>query len=140
MPFQQMPQFKSVPDKMYEIPQPGIGGLNLKDLEFEQEVNQSPYMKNVMYRNGAFAKRYGQALMQSANGDLEFSGEVYSIICFDDMIFVHAGDKVYTYTENTNQVSLSGTLPEAKGQFIVYAQKLYYLVSTAGEEPDLSGL
>jgi len=140
MPFQQMPKFKSVPDKMYEIPQPGIGGLNLKDLEFEQETSQSPYMKNVMYRNGAFAKRYGQALMQSASGDLEFSGEVYSIICFDDMIFVHAGGKVYTYTENTSPVTLSGTLPETRGQFIVYAQKLYYLVSTAGEEPDLSGL
>ena len=57
MPIQQMPKFKAVPDKMLEIPQPAIGGLNLKDLEFEQENHQSPYMLNVMYRNGAFGKR-----------------------------------------------------------------------------------
>ena len=57
MPIREMPKFKAVPDKMLEIPQPAIGGLNLKDLEFEQDNNQSPYMLNVMYRNGAFGKR-----------------------------------------------------------------------------------
>ena len=32
MPIREMPKFKAVPDKMLEIPQPAIGGLNLKDL------------------------------------------------------------------------------------------------------------
>ena len=52
MPLRQAPSFKAVQEKEYNIPNPGIGGLNLKDLEYKQDVNQSPYMKNMMYRNG----------------------------------------------------------------------------------------
>ena len=58
-PIQNYRKHEPTQDKMLEIPQPAIGGLNLKDLEYEQDVSQSPQMLNVMYRNGAFSKRYG---------------------------------------------------------------------------------
>ena len=126
MPLQQMPTFKPVADKNLDIPQPGIGGLNLADLEFEQEVSQSPYMKNVMYRNGAFSKRYGQ----KTYSDYSSKGVVYSAIYYDGSIFVHAGTKIYldgtTITDVTDEYV---TLPESEGVFIVFMQKLYYLVS-----------
>lgn len=123
MPIQQMPQFKSVPDKMMEIPQPGIGGLNLKDLEFEQDVNQSPYMLNVMYRNGAFGKRFGQEVHST------YASAINAITTYSDDIFVHAGTQIYRNHEGTITSVASG-VTNRKGLFITYAQKLYYLISS----------
>lgn len=125
MPIQPMPKFKAVPDKMLEIPQPAIGGLNLKDLEFEQENHQSPYMLNVMYRNGAFSKRYGQEIYSS------YSDTVYSTVVYDDAIFAHSGTKIYR-----GQTEIASGMPLTKGLFIVFAQKLYYLVSSGFYEYD----
>ena len=122
MPIREMPQFKSTPDKMLEIPQPAIGGLNLKDLEFEQEVNQTPYMLNVMYRNGAFGKRYGQEVYLTA------ADTIYDSVVYDGYIFIHAGKKIYQYSGTTPSEVGSG-LPESKGLFIIFAQQLYYLTS-----------
>lgn len=130
MPYRQMPQFKSVPDKILEIAQPAIGGLNLKDLEFEQEVNQSPYMLNVMYRNGAFGKRYGQSLLKQADDiDLSFEGEVYSITSYKDDIIIHSGTKMYKYKQGQDPIEIGSGFPEEKGLFIIFSQKLYYLSS-----------
>ena len=126
MPIQQYPKFKAVPDKMLEIPNPAMGGINLRDLEFEQEVNQSPYMLNVMYRNGAFGKRFGQEIHST------YADKIYTTVYFDKNIFVHAGTKIYKKSELSDPVDVSGgiTFPEAKGIFIIYAQKLYYLISS----------
>lgn len=124
MPIQSYPKFKSVPDRMLEIPQPAIGGLNLKDLEFEQEVNQSPYMLNMMYRNGSFAKRYGQAVHST------YSDKAYDAYYFNGNIFVHAGTNIYRYNSEGEHVSVASGLPQSRGLFIVYSQKLYYLASS----------
>lgn len=124
MPIKEMPTFKSVPDKMLEIAQPAIGGINLKDLEYEQDVNQSPYMKNVMYRNGAFGKRFGQEV-HSTYGDTLYSG-----VEFNGDIIVHAGTKIYKYDESGTHIEIASGLPEAEGIFILYAQKLYYLITS----------
>lgn len=124
MPFLQMPQFKAVPDKMLEIPQPGIGGLNLKDLEFEQEVNQSPYMMNVMYRNGAFGKRYGQEVHS------EFANTIYATVYYGGDIIVHSGTSIYKYNESGTPTLIASGLPARKGLFIIYAQTLYYLITS----------
>lgn len=119
MPIQQMPKFKAEPERTFDIPTPAMGGINLRDLEFEQEPNQSPYMLNVMYRNGAFGKRYGQEIFAT------FDDVIYSTVYFDGSIFVHSGTKIYQYSSGATEVA-SG-MPEATGMFIVYAQKLYYL-------------
>lgn len=123
MPLMEYPKFKNVPDKMLEIPQPGIGGLNLKDLEFEQEVNQTPYMLNMMYRNGAFGKRYGQEIFNNYT----FAGKIYDTYYFAGQIIVHAGTKVYKSSGNSFEPITGVTLTASKGLFMVYAQKLYYL-------------
>lgn len=131
MPYKEMPKFKSVPDKMFEIPQPGVGGLNLFDLEFEQEASQSPYMKNMMYRNGAFSKRYGQGFLQGTNGDI-FIDTIYSMVVYDECIFVRAGDGIYrieegVVTKTTDNLPQYPDTPIGKeGMFIVYGQKLYF--------------
>lgn len=143
MPIREMPKFKSVPDKMFEIPQPGVGGLNLFDLEFEQEASQSPYMKNMMYRNGAFSKRYGQGFMQGTNGDISINDIIYSMVVFDECIFCRAGDGIYriydgVVTKTTNNLPQYPDISIGnEGMFLVYGQKLYfklpYSVSTYKE-------
>lgn len=131
MPIKEMPTFKSIPDKMLDISQPAIGGVNLKDIEYEQDVNQSPYMLNVMYRNGAFGKRYGQELLLDGDGDpIDFGDPVYAMVYFGNYIFVHAGTKIYKYINGADATQVGSGLPQNKGIFIVFAQKLYYLIST----------
>lgn len=123
MPIRPLPQFKAVPDKMLEIPQPAIGGLNLKDIEFEQDISQSPYMLNVMYRNGAFGKRYGQEYHS------DYEGEVYASVYFGGDIYVHAGSKIYKYAQGA-KTEVGDNMPLKSGLFIIFAQKLYYLISS----------
>lgn len=115
MPLRQAPSFKTTPDKTLEIPQPAIGGINLKDLEYEQEVSQSPYMLNMMYRNGAFSKRYGQAINK------EFEDEIYAIASYRNKIVVHAGSKIYSGDDE-----IASNMPEKKGLFVAFNQNLYY--------------
>jgi len=124
MPIREQAQFKSVPDKMFEIPQPAIGGLDLKDLEYEQGVSNSPYMKNIMYRNGAFGKRFGQEVHS------EYADEIYAEVFFDDDIFVHSGTKIYKYNSAGTHTQVASGMPESGGVFIIFAQKLYYLNSS----------
>ena len=124
MPIKEMPQFKSVPDKMLEVPQPAIGGLDLKDLEYEQEVSKSPYMKNIMYRNGAFGKRFGQEVHST------YADTIYAEVYFDDNIFVHAGTKIYRYAAGGTHVEVATGMPSSAGIFIIFAQKLYYMNSS----------
>ena len=129
MPYKPMPQFKSTPDKMFEIPQPGMGGLNLKDLEFEQDPNQSPYMKNVMYRNGAFAKRYGQEYLPLGDGPVGFT-EIYDAVYYDETLFLNikVGNTGYIYYhdgEGLVYVPNRG-LPADKGWFMIFNQRLFY--------------
>lgn len=115
MPLASTPSFKAQSDKMMEIPQPAIRGLNLKDLEYEQDVNQSPYMLNMMYRNGAFSKRYGQEVLNT------FTDEVFEIVKYRGSTIVHSGTKLYK-----DGTEISGfTVPQKKGLFINFNRYLY---------------
>ena len=116
MPLIESPTFKATSDKVMEIPQPAISGLNLKDLEYEQDVGQSPYMLNMMYRNGAFSKRYGQKVYKVEDDT------IYNMIMYRGCLVKHIGTKVY----NNDTVIATG-LEERKGLFITFNQRLYYL-------------
>lgn len=130
MPYKPMPQFKSVPDKMFELPQPGMGGINLKDLEFEQDPNQSPYMKNVMYRNGAFSKRYGQEYLTENGEPIVFGDMIYGAIYYDGKLYVNIKDEnsgeIKYYEDGTLHNVNGDSIPATKGRFMIFDQKLYY--------------
>ena len=115
MPLKATPSFKSTADREMALAQPGIGGLNLKDLEFEQNVNQSPYMLNMMYRNGSFSKRYGQEIYGT------FENKIYAAEIFDGKLAVHSGTKMYY-----DGKEIASNLPEEKGLFAKFAQTLFY--------------
>lgn len=118
MPLIKQPSFKATADKMMEIPQPAYGGLNLKDLEYEQEVGQTPYMLNMMYRNGAFSKRYGQAIYKSG------TDTIYNMIMYRGSLFRHIGTKIYK-----DDTELATGIAEQKGLFVKFNQNLYYFCS-----------
>lgn len=116
MPLRQSPSFKPVNDKVLEVTSPAILGINLKDLEYEQDVTQTPYMLNMMYRNGAFSKRYGQDIFKS------YSDTIYAGIIYRDSLIVHSGTKVYK-----GDTEIATGMPEKKGLFILFNQMLYYI-------------
>lgn len=115
MPLRQTPNINIRADSMLRIETPGAGGLNLKDLEYEQSPDQSPYMINMMYRNGAFSKRYGQRYYSTYNDT------IYAAAVYRNEIYIHSGTKIYK--ENTQ---IASSLPEKKGLFAVFNQLLYY--------------
>ena len=128
MPFQQFRSYSPAPTKIFEIPRPGMGGLNLKDLEYEQEPNQTPYLLNMMYRNGSFGKRYGQVKAFEE----DFTDDIYATVFFNGVIHVHVGTTMYAVNPKTKvktqETYFTGThaLSETKGLFIKFAQTLYY--------------
>lgn len=119
MPLRESPKFRPSPDRMLEIPQPAIAGLNLKDLEYEQEVNQSPYMLNMMYRNGAFSKRYGQENVKS------FSEDIYAMAVYRGSLIVHSGTKVYK-----GDTEIASGMDQSRGLFVLFNQNLYYFIAS----------
>ena len=115
MPLKQTPRIQVRNDSMLRIETPGAGGLNLKDLEYEQNPDQSPYMINMMYRNGAFSKRYGQRYYST------YADQIYAAAVYRDETYVHSGTKVYK-----GSTEIASGLPQKKGLFVLFNQLLYY--------------
>ena len=118
MPLRSNPTFTAVPEKTLVIEQPGVGGINLKDLEYEQQVSQTPYMLNMMYKNGAFGKRYGQSVLPTIG---TYSDEVYAIAEYKNALIVHAG--TYIYKDGTQ---IASGISAKKGLFVLFNQLIYY--------------
>lgn len=112
----QTPKFNATTYKQLQIAEPCKGGINLRDLEYEQDINQSPNVLNMMYRNGAFGKRYGQKEYH------DFGAPIYSLGYFKDDIITHAGDKIYKGNEQ-----IASGMPQKKGLFINFNGLLYFL-------------
>lgn len=112
----QTPSFKATAYKQLQIDEPCKGGINLSDLEYELDIKQSPNVLNMMYRNGAFGKRYGQKEYH------DFGATIYSLGYYHDDIITHAGDKIYKGNEQ-----IAEGMPQKKGLFINFNGMLYFL-------------
>ncbi len=112
----QTPSFKATAYRQLQIAEPCKGGINLRDLEYEQDISQSPNVLNMMYRNGAFGKRYGQKEYH------DFGATIYSVGYYNDEIITHAGDKIYK-----GDTQIAEGIAEKKGLFINFNGMLYYL-------------
>ena len=115
-----VPQFAHSSAKMYEIPAPGKGGLNLQDLEYEQTSNQSPDMLNMCYRNGAFGKRFGQEVLV----ELEF--DIIKMAMYGSKVIIHAGHNLYEY-DNGELRQIYFNLNDVPGVFFNFNKNIYYL-------------
>lgn len=112
----QTPSFKATAYRQLQIAEPCKGGINLSDLEYELDVSQSPNVLNMMYRNGAFGKRYGQKEYH------DFGATIYSLGYYQDEIIAHAGDKIYK-----GNTQIAEGIPQKKGMFMNFNGLLYFL-------------
>lgn len=116
MAFLETPKFNSTNYRNFEISQPCSGGINLNDLEYEQDAKQSPNVLNMMYRNGSFCKRYGQEYYH------DFGEKIHNLCYFNDEIIAHVGTKIYK-----DKTVIKEGMPSKSGHFFKFNRKLYYI-------------
>lgn len=102
------------------------GGLNIFELDYRLDPNESPEMENLMWREGALNCRDGQVWLTEA--------ELGNGICtyerfFKGHIFAHISTKLYCFdpaAETVTGTELISGMPEVRGSWFVYNDKLYY--------------
>lgn len=116
------------PGKEYVVNFPRLdGGLNTWELDYRLDVNESPEMKNLWWKNGTLCCRDGQVY---ASEDL--IGAAYS--CYDDVyngnVFFHIGDHIYAADAadplRISLTSIADGIPENRGTWFRYGDRLYY--------------
>ena len=127
----------AVPDpaKTYVVNFPRLdGGLNLKDLDYRLDNNQSPEMKNLWWQDGILQSRDGQRVVcDSPNSEVVCFGGSSEL--FHDFLLYHVGSKLYaaqiyddlgTSGGMVDYVELASGVPNNRGTFFLYDDCLYY--------------
>lgn len=101
------------------------GGLNLRQLEYRLEADQSPEMKNLWWRDGLLSCRDGQEFVSPeplGTGLCCYEGLFWGYALF------HAGDSLYGARPGSVMTpeKLRGGLPEIRGTFLRYQDALLY--------------
>ena len=129
----QTPKFNVSALHDFNIDLPGSGGINLKDLEFELNPNQSPKMLNMIYRNGHLCKRYGQEQYQQfietdMNDNITQKYMIREINYFGGDVFV-VNDKGIYRGDIDNDALLDLNLEEVpayNSKFFCFNRRIYY--------------
>lgn len=112
------------------------GGLNLWELDYKIDINQSPDLLNVYWKDGSLSSRPGQEYVDYTPEDGEDydepTGNFYA--CYENpwqsYLIAHRGTKIYKIDPETGKQTsiLAGELTEgAGGTFFVFGDKLYYM-------------
>ena len=129
----QAPKFNATALHDFNIDLPGSGGINLKDLEFELEPNQSPRMLNMIYRNGHLCKRYGQKnwLMLADfdyEGNIRKKHNILDVGYYNNEVYLNTIAGVYVgtlgddYDIGLSSFEMCGT----DNVFFCFNRKIYY--------------
>lgn len=108
------------------------GGLNTWELDYRIKANESPDMVNLWWQDGMLCSRNGQTFVTGA--DVLGTGVSAYETLFWDNAFFHIDDKIYrapltdpdAYTGNITLVELLRGIPENKGTWFRYGERLYY--------------
>ena len=101
------------------------GGLNLWELDYRMDADQSPEMKNLWWRDGLLGCRDGQEYVAA-------SGLGKGLSCYEGLFWGHAvlhiGDGLYAGVPATDMTltKLCDGLPELRGTFYRYQDALFY--------------
>jgi len=109
------------------------GGLNLWELDYRLDKNQSPEMKNLWWQDGVLQCRDGQVAVYTPPETLGVGYTCFSEL-FWDYAFFHIGTKLYSmYLAPAGQsvstpslVELCSGVPENRGTFFRYNDFLFY--------------
>jgi len=103
------------------------GGLNLWELDYRLDANQSPDMKNLWWQDGILQCRDGQRFVTDERLGIGYA--CYGA-AFWDCGFFHIGDKLYyrDMTEGSTDTlhELCSGVPENRGTFFRYFEWLFY--------------
>lgn len=112
--------------KTYEVNFPQLnGGLNLWELDYRMDANQSPNMKNLWWQDGVLQCRDGQVCICEGQGT---GWSCYSAL-FWGKAFFHMGDKLYCGDPGGDVFTLNelySGVPENRGTFFRYLDWLFY--------------
>jgi len=107
------------------------GGLNLWELDYRLDNNQTPEMRNLWWQDGVLQCRDGQEYLSAEELGTGYTcaGEL-----FWDNAFFHIGGKLYrmdlatapTRGETRDLVELCAGVPENRGTFFRYGDWLFY--------------
>lgn len=112
------------------------GGLNLWELDYKLDPNQSPDLVNVYWQDGSLSSRPGQEYIYDATDEeSEYYGEYGNFYAGYESLWhgfaiAHKGTKLYKIDTTTGEHTsiYSGTLAQvAGGTFFVFGDKLYYM-------------
>lgn len=103
------------------------GGLNIYDLDYRLKPNESPYMKNLHWKDGALGCRPGQVRMiEPTEGEVGYAA-------YDDLfwgyVFVHVDDEIRCFdpkADNPAYTVLHSNVPLNRGMFFRYGDNLLY--------------
>lgn len=100
------------------------GGLNIYDLDYRLDNEESPEMKNLHWKDGALGCRPGQHwIIEEAPAE----GYTCYEYLFWDYAFIHAGDKIYCCSPYAPEyIELYSGLNESRGTFFRYRDYLFY--------------
>lgn len=128
-------KLSALPDKKneYKVSFPRLdGGLNLWELDYRMDNNQSPDMKNLIWFNGGLCSRDGQSWVYDTSHGVGYAA--YEGL-FWDRAFLHIGTKLYycnpaaenvSLTELCDLAALYTDYEPSRGVFFLYSGKLYY--------------
>ena len=112
------------------------GGINLWDPDYRLKSNESPEMKNLLWRNGMLCSRKGQYYMCPYQ-----LGQGYAAYprLWHGCIFAHIGANIFCFRmeqgeQSASPVLLATGIPKIRGTFFTFSDKLYYKTKGAYKE------
>lgn len=113
--------------KTYAVDFPKLsGGLNLRDLDYRLETDESPEMRNLWWQNGVLQCRDGQVLLTA--GPDGATGFACTVSPFYGYTFFHIGGGIYYADVSAGEelTLLASGVPESAGTFFRYQDFLFY--------------
>lgn len=105
------------------------GGMNLRDTDYDMAPNESPEMRNLVWRNGMLASRKGMRYVSSAS-----IGQGYAMYehLWHGYAICHIFTRLYAFKVSDGTYSIIGyNVPRIRGTFFMYDGNLYYKTNGA---------
>ena len=103
------------------------GGLNIFELDYRLKANESPDMKNLVWKDGCLNSRNGQVWVDKTD---RTTGLAAYDAMFHGAIFFHAGTSIFYIDPNASTPATTTLYTNAsmtkRGTFFLYDTKLYY--------------
>ncbi len=103
------------------------GGLNLSELEYRLKLNESPAMKNLLWREGVLCSRDGQEWV-SEDDTLGVGRSLYERL-YHGFLVAHIGTKLYALdpaAPSPAWAEIGSGLQQPRGAWFEYGGVLYY--------------